>query len=86
MGETVLLKVPMKRGPLSGDANFSDLGNLEVETRVGADVELFPTSRVSRPNSAYNKSYDGKRELSATVWANIPMKRGRPSGDPIFVV
>ena len=52
VGETDLLKVPMKRGPLSGDSNFSDLGNLEVETRVGADVELFPTRRVSLPNSA----------------------------------
>ena len=52
VGETVLPEVPMKRGPLSGDANFADLWNLEVEPRVGADVELFPTIRVSRPNSA----------------------------------
>ena len=52
VSETVLPKVPMKRGPLSGDANFADLGNLEVETRVGADVELFRMNRVSRPNSA----------------------------------
>ena len=74
----------MKYAPLSGDANFSDLWILEVETRVGADVELFPTRRVSRPNSAYNKSYDIKREVDATVLLNIPMKRGRPSGDAIF--
>ena len=51
VGATVLHRVPMKYAPLTGDANFSDLWNLEGETRVGADVKLFPTSRVSRPNS-----------------------------------
>ena len=74
----------MKRGPLSGDANFADLGNLEVETRVGADVELFPMNRVSRPNSAWNKSYDAKREVGATDLAKVPMKRGPPSRDANF--
>ena len=52
VGETVLLKVPMKYAPLSGDTSFSDLWNLEVETGVEADVEPFPTSQVSHPNSA----------------------------------
>ena len=51
---------------------------------VGAAAELFRMSRVSRPNSAWNKSYDAKREVGATDLAKVPMKRGPPSRDANF--
>ena len=41
-------------------------------------------SRVSRLNSAYNKSYDAKREVGATDLLKVPMKREPPSRDANF--
>ena len=55
-------------------------GFLNFET-VGADAELFRMSRVSRPNSAWNKSYAVKREVGETELLKLPMKRGPLSGD-----
>ena len=40
--------------------------------------------RVSRPNSAYNKSYAAKREVGEAVLPKVPMKRGPLSGDVNF--
>ena len=41
-------------------------------------------NRVSRPNSAWNKSYDVKREVGETALPKVPMKRGPLSGDANF--
>ena len=38
-------------------------------------------NRVSRPNSAYNKSYTVKREVGETDLLKLSMKRGPLSGD-----
>ena len=38
---------------------------------VGADIVLFRMNRVSRSNSAENKSYDAKREVSETVLSKV---------------
>ena len=43
VGETVLPKVPMKRGPLSGDANFADLDTSRVRTTFGHELEQTST-------------------------------------------
>ena len=40
--------------------------------------------RVSRPNSAWNKSYDVRREVGETVLPKVPMKRGPLSRDANF--
>ena len=40
--------------------------------------------RVSRPNSAWNTSYDVRREVGETVLPKVPMKRGPLSGDANF--
>ena len=51
---------------------------------VGADIVLFRMNRVSRPNSAENKSYDAKREVGETVLPKVPMQGGPLSRDANF--
>ena len=71
---------------MSLDSRNLDFGFRRRESwrLVEADIVLFRMNRVSRPNSAENKSYEVKREVGETVLPKVPMQGGPLSRDANF--